>query len=80
MAPVAGQIYWEISVEGPSIEPPIGKEYKETDHLCYIQAPWGEWVEVKAGLGGKLVDIRTKQGDKVHKGDTIAYIERPKEA
>jgi Pyruvate/oxaloacetate carboxyltransferase len=80
VAPVAGQIYWEISVDGPSIEPPIGKEYKETDHICYIQAPWGEWVEVKAGLGGKLVDIRTKQGDKVHKGDTIAYIERPKEA
>ena len=42
-------------------------------------APWGEFVEVKAALGGKLVEINARQGSKIQKGDTIAYIERPQE-
>ena len=47
--------------------------------LCYIQAPWGEFVEVTAALGGKLVEINAKRGSKVQKGDVIAYIEREHE-
>ena len=79
VAPVKGQIYWEFNGDGecaPTVEPFIGKEYKEGDAFCYIQAPWGEIVEVKAALGGKLVEINAKQGSKVQKGDAIAYIER----
>ena len=79
VAPVKGQIYWEFNGDGecaPTVEPFIGKEYKEGDPFCYIQAPWGEIVEVPAALGGKLVEINAKQGSKVQKGDTIAYIER----
>ncbi len=79
VAPVKGQLFWEFNGEGecaPSVEPFIGKEYKEGDVFCYIQAPWGEFVEVPAALGGKLVEINAKQGSKVSKGDTIAYIER----
>ena len=79
VAPVKGQIFWEFNGEGecaPSVEPFIGKEYKEGDAFCWIQAPWGEFVEVKAALGGKLVEINAKQGSKVQKGDVIAYIER----
>lgn len=79
VAPVKGQIFWEFQGDGeaaPAIEPYIGKEYKEGDTFCYIQAPWGEFVEVKADLGGKLVEINGKQGSKVQKGDVVAYIER----
>ncbi len=79
VAPVKGQIYWEFNGDGecaPTAEPFIGKEYKEGDAFCYIQAPWGEIVEVPAALGGKLVEINAKQGSKVQKGDVIAYIER----
>ena len=78
-APVKGQLFWEFNGEGecaPSVEPFIGKEYKEGDTLCFVQAPWGEFVEVKAALGGKLVEINAKQGSKLQKGDVIAYIER----
>ena len=80
VAPVKGQIFWEFQGDGeaaPAVEPFIGKEYKEGDAFCYIQAPWGEFVEVKADLGGKLVEINAKQGAKVRKGDVIAYIQRP---
>ena len=82
VAPVKGEIYWEFNGDGecaPTVEPYIGKEYKEGDNLCYIQAPWGEIVEVPAAVGGKLVEINAKRGSKVMKGDVIAYIERPHE-
>ena len=79
-APVKGQVIYEFGGEGEAtatVEPYIGREYKEGDTLCHIQAPWGEFVPVMAAVGGKLVEIAAKQGGKVGRGDTIAYIERP---
>ena len=79
VAPVKGQLFWEFGGDGeamPTVEPYIGKEYKEGDMFCYIVATWGEFVTVPAALGGKLVEINAKQGTKVQKGDIIAYIER----
>ena len=81
VAPVKGQVFWEFQGDGeaaPAVEPYIGKEYKEGDVFCYIQAPWGEFVTVPADLGGKLVEINAKQGSKVRKGDVIGYIQREK--
>ena len=79
VAPVKGQLFWEFNGDGecaPTVEPYIGKEYKEGDVFCYIVATWGEIVTVPAALGGKLVEINAKQGSKVNKGDVVAYIER----
>lgn len=79
VAPVKGQLFWEFQGDAeaaPAVEPYIGKVYKEGDAFCYIQAPWGEFVEIPAALGGKLVEINAKQGDKIDKGEVIAYIER----
>lgn len=79
VAPVKGQVFWEFNGEGecaPSVEPYIGKEYQEGDVFCYIQAPWGEFVEIPAALGGKLVEVNAKQGSKLNKGDVVGYIER----
>ncbi|WP_028896761.1 biotin/lipoyl-binding protein [Prevotella sp. HUN102] len=83
VSPVKGQLFWEFQGDGEAVtatEPFIGKEYVEGDKLCYILAPWGEFVEVPAALGGKLVEINAKQGSKINKGDVIAYIERPNNA
>ncbi len=80
VAPCNGQVLWEINGEGtcePSIEPYVGKVYTEGDTFCYMQATWGELLIVPAALGGKLVEVKAKQGSKVKKGDIIAYIERP---
>ena len=82
ISPVKGQIFWDFQGDGetaPAVEPYIGKEYKEGDAFCWIQAPWGEFVEVKANLGGKLVEINARQGGKVQKGNVIAYIQREKQ-
>ncbi len=80
VSPVKGQIYWEFNGDGecaPTVEPYIGKEYKEGEDFCYIQTTWGEIVTIPAALGGKLVEINAKRGSHVQKGDVIAYIERP---
>ena len=82
VAPVKGQVYYQFSGEGecaPCIEPYIGAEYKEGDNFCYIQATWGEIVPIPAAIGGRLVEIAAKQGAKVQKGQTLAWIERPKD-
>ena len=79
VAPVKGQVYYQFSGEGvpaACIEPFIGQKYKEGDIFCYLQTKWGEIVEIPAALGGKLVDISVKPGQKIRQGDTIAWIER----
>ena len=82
VATESGTVLWEIGGDGEcvkSIEPYIGKEYKEGDFFCYIENTHGQILEIPAALGGKLVEINAKQGTHVQKGDVIAYIERKAE-
>lgn len=79
ITPVRGQIYYEFNGDGecaPCLEPFIGQHYEEGQTFCYIQTPWGEIEAIPAALGGKLVEVVAKQGAKVSKGQTLAYIER----
>ena len=80
IAPNNGQILWELSVEGPSIAPHIGRKYKEGDIFCYISTPWGEYEKIVAPFDGCVVDICAKQGNFVQKGGDIAFFQRDNKA
>ena len=79
VAPENGQLFFEITGDmgvTRCIEPAIGQQYKEGETFCYIQMPWNEIRPIPAALGGKLVDVTARQGQKVLKGQAIAWIER----
>ena len=79
VAPENGQIFFEITGDAGVMrcaEPAIGETYKEGDFFCYIQTPWGHTLPINAALGGKLVDVTVRQGQKVLKGQAIGWIER----
>lgn len=75
-APDKGQILWEVSVDGPSTPPFIGRKYQHDEVFCYISTPWGEYEKVYASFTGRIVEVCAKQGDIINKGDVIAYLER----
>ena len=76
IAPDKGQVLWEVSVEGPSVAPFIGRKYQHDEVFCYLSTPWGEYEKILTGFTGRVVEICAKQGDTVNKGDVIAYIQR----
>ncbi|MBQ2787655.1 MAG: biotin/lipoyl-binding protein, partial [Bacteroidaceae bacterium] len=76
VAPVKGQLLWEISTEGESMPPAIGKHCEADEEFCTIITSWGQLQPVATGLGGRVVEICAKQGAHVNRGDIIAYIQR----
>ena len=75
-APESGQVVWEISVEGPSSAPNVGRSYEAGELLCHITTRWGQMEPVYAGFAGRLAEVAAPQGSTVFKGDAVAYIER----
>ena len=39
IAPSKGQVLWEVSVEGPSSAPFIGRKYQHDEVFCYVSTP-----------------------------------------
>lgn len=76
IAPDKGQILWEVSVEGPSVAPSIGRKYTNNEVFCYVSTPWGEYEKVPTGFTGRIVEVCAQQGAVVNKGDVIAYLDR----
>ena len=76
IAPDNGQVLWEVSVEGPSIAPFIGRKYQHDEVFCYLSTPWGEYEKILTGFTGRVVEICAQQGTNVRKGDVIGYILR----
>lgn len=73
-ATVSGQVIWQIDVDNVSSAPVIGTSVKEGDVICFIQTYYGI-EEVKALSSGKIVQIETKQGDRVQKDQVLAYVD-----
>ena len=76
VAPVKGQLLWEVVLDGQSVPPSIGKHFAADEEFCTIITAWGELQPVATGLGGKVVEICAKQGAHVNRGDIIAYVQR----
>lgn len=75
-APEKGQLIWEVSYDGQSMPPAIGKHYDANQEFCTIMTPWGELQSISTGLGGRVVEICAQQGQQIRRGDIIAYIQR----
>lgn len=73
VAPVSGTVIWELSVDEPSMAKPVGTSVKEGDTVSFIAAYYGN-EEVHALYGGKIIEVVAQQGDKVKKGDVIAFV------
>ena len=68
-----GIVLWELPVTGQAMNPPVGTAYKEGDTLCFVEAYYGQ-DEIKALYSGKLLQVVASQGEKVRKGDVIAFL------
>lgn len=74
IATTTGKVIWEITINETSMNPPTGTHFKEGDIVCYVMSDYGTNDEVKALYSGKLISIIKRQGDRVKKGDVIAFI------
>ena len=68
-----GIVLWELPVTGQGMNPPMGTAYKEGDTLCFVEAYYGQ-DEIKALYSGKLLQVVASQGERVRKGDVIAFL------
>jgi len=74
VAPVTGTVLWELPVGEQAMAKPIGTSYQESELVCWISAYYGH-EEVKTLYAGKLCAVVHQQGDKVKKGDVLAFVE-----
>ena len=72
-APVKGQMLWQIDVDDISTAPSIGTKVNEGEVMGYVQTYYG-MEEVKAPLTGKLIEVTAAQGDRLAKGEIVAFI------
>ena len=68
-----GIVLWELPVTGQGMNPPVGTSYKEGDVLCFVEAYYGQ-DEIKALYSGKLLQVVVSQGERVRKGEVIAFL------
>lgn len=72
-ATVSGTVLWELAIDEPSIHKPIGTLFEEGEVVCFVSAYFGN-EEIPALYRGKLCGVMAKQGEKVTKGDIIAFL------
>lgn len=73
VAPVAGLLIWELTVNEPSMPKPIGTRFFENETVCFITTYYGN-EEVKSLYSGQLCEVIVNHGEKVNKGDVIAFV------
>lgn len=74
-APVKGQLMWQVDVDDASTAPVAGTEVKVGEAMSYIQTYYG-FEEVMPAVSGRIVAVCAKQGDRVVKGEILAFIQK----
>lgn len=73
IASANGQLLWELDFNA-SVPPAPGREYKEGEVFCIIQASYA-LMNVEITKSGRLIDTCVKQGQMVKKGDILGWLE-----
>ena len=68
-----GQLLWQYDVTQASSNPNIGDKVEAGRPVCFVQTYYG-LEEIKANFDGKIVMVVANHGDKVVKGEILAFI------
>lgn len=72
-APTRGQLLWQFDVDDNSTAPTVGTKVKVDSAVGYVQTFYGI-EEILPAIDGRIVAVCGKQGEKVVKGEIIAFI------
>ena len=72
-APVKGQLLWQVDVDDDSAAPVVGTEVKAGVGMGFVQTYYG-MEELVPAIDGRVVAVLGKQGEKVVKGEIVAFI------
>ena len=73
-APVKGQLLWQVDVDDDSKAPVAGTEVKAGKGMGFVQTYYG-MEEIVPAVDGRVMAVLGKQGDKVAKGEIVAFVE-----
>ena len=73
-APVRGQLLWQVDVDDESAAPVAGTEVRAGSAIGYVQTYYG-MEEILPAVDGRVVAVPGRQGDKVAKGEIVAFVE-----
>ncbi len=74
-APAKGQLLWQVDVDDNSSAPVAGTEVKNGEPMGFVQTYYG-MEEIVPAVDGRVVAVTGRQGDKVSKGEIVAFIEK----
>ncbi len=72
-ASVKGQLLWQVDVDDDSAAPVVGTEVKAGVGMGFVQTYYG-MEELVPAIDGRVVAVLGKQGEKVVKGEIVAFI------
>ena len=73
-APAKGQLLWENDMDDVSAAPIAGTAVTAGKPMGYVQT-WYGMEELIPAVSGRVVAVLGKQGDKVEKGEIVAFIQ-----
>lgn len=77
-AQAKGQLMWQLDVDDDSTAPIAGTKVNAGEAMGHIQTYYG-MEDIVPAIDGRVVAVTGKQGDKVVKGEIIAFVEGAKE-